>query len=286
MEEIKCIFCKNSDSRVFLEENGYTGRKCSRCGLIYVSPRPKLSDINLIYTHDKANIKAKTHIASSISRFNRLHVSHSLKIIKKYINKGALLEIGCGGGGFLFAAHKCGFEPFGIELNPQQVHSIREYGIQCEDKPLNANSFQKKMFDIVYHCNVLSHFYDPIADFKQVYDHLNDGGFHVFETGNFGDVKEKYFGIIKDTEKFQFPDHLYFFGQDNIKTLLDLTGFKLHKAFRYSRIPEKYVQHGLRKWPLRYPFTFQNLHYFLTYQLGYLLPKEGIPQTVIYVAQK
>ena len=286
MEEIKCIFCKNSDSNVFIEENGYTGRKCSRCGLIYVSPRPKQSEIKLIYTHDKANIKAKTHIAARSSRFNRLHEKHALKIIKKYIEKGALLEIGCGGGSFLFASQKCGFQPFGIELNPQQVQYVRENGISCEGEPLNVNSFQKKMFDIIYHCNVISHFYDPIADFKQIYDHLNDGGFLVFETGNFGDVKENYFGIIKETEKFQFPDHLYFFGQNNIKTLLDLTGFKFIKAHGYSRIPEKYVQYGLKKWRFRHPFTFQNLHYFLTYKLGYLFPKKGMPQTVIYIAKK
>ncbi len=50
MEDISCIFCKTSQKdRIVIEENGFMGKKCSRCGLIYISPRPTLLEIDRLY---------------------------------------------------------------------------------------------------------------------------------------------------------------------------------------------------------------------------------------------
>ncbi len=44
MEYIQSIFCHRSSDQIVIEENGYKGRKCSQCGLIFISPRPTFSD--------------------------------------------------------------------------------------------------------------------------------------------------------------------------------------------------------------------------------------------------
>jgi Zn ribbon nucleic-acid-binding protein len=56
METISCILCRVDDSFPIIQENGYTGRKCRRCGLIYISPRPSREDIKDLYAHDQAVI--------------------------------------------------------------------------------------------------------------------------------------------------------------------------------------------------------------------------------------
>lgn len=44
MEFIECIFCKRYSDRVVITENGYTGRKCPICNLVYISHRPSFSE--------------------------------------------------------------------------------------------------------------------------------------------------------------------------------------------------------------------------------------------------
>ena len=54
-------------------------------------------------------------------------------------------------------------------------------------------------------------------------ERLKDNGFLIFETGNLGDVEEKYFKLFTS---FQLPDHLCFFSDKNLKELLQRTGFE------------------------------------------------------------
>ena len=56
MNEIKCIFCDTKSDRVAIRENGYQGKQCPDCGLIYISPRPSLQEVIDLYGHDEAHI--------------------------------------------------------------------------------------------------------------------------------------------------------------------------------------------------------------------------------------
>ena len=234
MVETKCIFCEKINDNVLIRENGYNGIKCSQCGLIYVSPRPSAEEIVNLYGHDMAHVSAKSHISSRFPK--RLHAKHNLGIIKKFIKKGTMLEIGTGAGFFLNEARKNSFEVYGIELNNALTDFVNtKLGIPCKVSPLETSLFGEKKYDIIYHCDVISHFSDPITEFCKMNSMLNSKGLVVFETGNFGDVEEKYY---KHFKKFQLPDHLFFFSEDNLKQLLTKTGFEFINIYRYSILPQ------------------------------------------------
>lgn len=313
MENIQCIFCNVGSDLIVIEENGYKGRKCPQCGLIYVSPRPTFSQILNLYTDDKVSIYAEAIIPNYYAK--RLHAKHTLKIIRKYEKSGSMLEIGAGAGYFLDEARKEGFEVYGNELNRIQADFINNIlRIPCEDSMLNESSFQGKKFNLIYHCNVLSHFHDPIAEFKKIHDRLSENGILVFETGNLGDVKKKYYKVFT---KFDCPDHLFFFSKESIKKLVELTGFEIIRIYRYSILPDylkkklilsiKYFSKNKEtrkiKGKSNHPETsFQDdkrfglkqllkksnsyLSFTLLYKIGYIVPKKGCPQTVIVVARK
>lgn len=312
MEDIQCIFCNKSSDQIEIEENGYKSRKCPGCGLIYISPRPSFSEIQNLYGQDEAHISAESHISRAFKK--RLYARHNLGIIKKFIKNGSMLEIGAGSGYFLDEARKEGFDVYGIELNSIQADFIRsKLGIPCEDSPLNNSSFDGKKFDIIYHCDVISHFYDPIAEFKKMNEKLNDNGILVFETGNLEDVEKKYYNLFTT---FQYPDHLFFFSEGNLKILLERTGFEFMKIYRYSIVPQLWIIKILLKikYSIKIPekskktgkniiteaqsFTissrFKQLienacHYFfylIRYKVGCIIPKKGRPQTVIVAARK
>jgi SAM-dependent methyltransferase len=147
-----------------------------------------------------------------------------------------LLEIGCGGGHLLKVAQQNGIEPFGVELNPSQASYVKgTLGIQCETLSFTTKTFGDRKFDVIFHCNVTSHFYDPIAEFSAMRDKLTNGGCLVFETGNGADMDQKYYRYIP---AWQYPDHLFFFGESSIRELLKRAGFSIVHVTSWSILPE------------------------------------------------
>jgi len=310
MEEIKCIFCNHDRSRVVIEEGGYRCRKCSSCGLIYVSPRPLFSEIQKLYDSDQAHLPAEARIEGFYGK--RLRAIHHLRIIRNFMSDGSLLEIGPGAGSFLYEARRKGFEVYGIELNHIQASFIRnQLNICCEGSSLNDSSFDGKKFDVIYSEDVLSHFYNPIEELQKICDRLKDSGFFIFETGNLGDVEEKYFKLFPS---FQLPEHLFSFGEENLKELLRRTGFEFVGMHKYSKLLLLLVTKNLRKAIDLFFSHDEKVHlsknrisalnrngvkfsgwartvyhyfsHFTLYKIGYLMPKKGRPQSLIVIARK
>jgi SAM-dependent methyltransferase len=92
--------------------------------------------------------------------------------------------------------------------------------------------------DIVYSCDVLSHFYDPPHEMRDIHAHLAQGGLLVLETGNLGDVDERF---LSRFSSFQYPDHLFFFGERALCELLDRAGFRILSVSRYNILPNLWV---------------------------------------------
>lgn len=222
MESVACIFCQEANDDVAISENGYDGRKCVKCGLVYISPRPSLSETVRLYSHSHSLLYADSQL--QFGRYKKKEAGETIKIIEKFKHDGSILELGAGGGAFLIAARHRGFTPYAIEINPLEAAWINDdVKVPCESVALNPNTFDGKKFDIVYHRDVLSHLHDPISTFKLINQSLKDKGLVIFETGNIADVKPSYLRLFS---QFLYPDHLYFFGENSIQLLLERTGFE------------------------------------------------------------
>ncbi len=321
MEDINCILCGTMSDRVLIEQNGYKGKICPNCGLVYISPRPSPEEIAALYEHDSANLSADSHISNAASK--KINAKHHLKIVRRFARGGDLLEIGAGAGYFLDQARRKGYSPFGLELNPIQARFIKdEFNIECEQSSIHASIFSGRKFDIVYHCDVMSHFYDPILEFKRIREVMKRNSLLVFETGYVGDVK-----YHRYAKSFQYPEHLFFFSEGNLKKLLQMTGFRLIKIYRYSLLPELILLRRLRsiaapgrkdgkgpgttsrvsmskrdtKGPSRSKGTtvgvktlpkrilgymYRLFRHVLRYKVGRISAKRGRPQTFIVVASR
>jgi len=244
MEHIRCIFCQRDKGNIIIangsatvddiviRENGFLARKCPSCHLIYVSPRPTQEEVNNLYEDGEADILPEDHIDALFLK--RLYAKNNLAILKPFRKAGSLLEIGAGAGAFLDEARRQGFDVYGIELNKLQADYIKDaLNIPCETESI-ANAFGERQFDVIYHCDVISHFHDPWQEFSAINRKLAHNGYMLFETGN-SDVELKYY---KEIEKFQLPDHLFFFNQRNINDLLEGTGFELRQVVKYCTLPQ------------------------------------------------
>jgi 2-polyprenyl-3-methyl-5-hydroxy-6-metoxy-1,4-benzoquinol methylase len=245
MESVACIFCQKPNHNVAITENGYYGRRCVNCGLIYISPRPSPSETAQLYTEGHAALYADAQL--HFGRFKEKEASETIKIIKKFKSNGTILELGPGGGAFLKTAREFGFTPYAIELNPIEATWIgQDLKIPCESVALNHKSFNGKKFDVVYHRDVLSHLYDPINTFELINQSLKQKGLVIFETGNIADINPRYLRLFS---QFLYPDHLYFFGENSVQLLLERTGFECLKIYRNSIVVSLLLQKAL--WNLK-----------------------------------
>ncbi len=240
-ETIRCIFCQIANEAVFIQENGYYGRKCENCGLVYISPRPSKDDLEDQYASDTrysfgTSPNFDHELIGKLSHSKRIEADHNIKIIQKYVQKGKLLEIGPGAGFFLGQAKNKGFETYGIEINPHRARYVSEsLGIPCETGSIEDSIDKEGVFHVIYHRDAISHFHNPIEVFKNINKRLSNGGLLVFETGNVGDIERKYLSLYSG---FQYPGHLFFFGEDNLKELCVRTGFEVIEISRYSILIE------------------------------------------------
>jgi len=210
-------------------------------------------------------------------------------------------------------SRKAGFEPFGVELNLPQAKFIQEQlNIRVESVSFSGHSFGGMPFDIICHFDVVSHFYDPIYQFKIFNRRLNEGGILFFETGNGGNLSRRW---LKFIGQLQYPQHLFLFSKKNIEQLCHQTGFEIINIYQYSislhlfliklflwmrmgigRFLWKKGAKGVtdefkgisredlwwKSLPLKIAIF---LNFSIKYKIGKFLPRIG-PQTIIYVAKK
>lgn len=285
MQPPVCIFCGPQPAALWAEEAGHRAVKCAGCGLVYVWPRPAPEAVRQIYEHDASATAARVHIAKTRAPHALAHARYTLRQIRPYARGGRLLELGPGGGLLLAEARRAGFEVFGVEPNAVLAAHIREaLGVDCQSEPLRPDSFGGVDFEVIYHCNVLSHFHDPVATMAGLAERLTPGGVLVFETGNYADVAPEYMELIRATERFQLPEHLYFFGRRSLERLLDAAGLELLTLVACSRVLEKRLPPIATRWRVRK--LHDRLRHTWKYTLGSWLPLEGRPQAWIVMTRR
>lgn len=323
MEKVSCLFCGFEPETVFWEENGYKGRKCPNCNLIFISPRPEQFRMKRLYEDDQMDGESFLHHIqyNEIKRLNAEVILDKISAIKP---DGDLLEIGAGGGHFLKQARERGYYPCAVEINKRLADFLEsKYKIDTQCCKIESEDiFPGKKFDIIYHKDVLSHIYEPVKAFSNLNSKLKEGGIMVFETGNLGDVSKNWLNFLG---KLSYPEHVYLYSFDNIKRLLDKTGFKVIKYYRnnmlfpilYNRfIPYlKKIMHITpppdlntpieenrsnnnspkveldlnslirRKYPNRIKLIEPYLFHFLEYRISEYLSYPGIPSKLIFITR-
>jgi SAM-dependent methyltransferase len=178
-------------------------RRCSRCGLVWLSPRPHREEIPKLYeryyTHSPP--AAGDGASKSLTRATR---DAALRRVCGYdagrgpgrlrrllaegrgrlgpirdaatgsvmwlgaSRRGRLLDVGCGNGLFLAQMRDLGWEVEGVEPNPVAAHAARSrYRLDITSAPLEEVSLPANTFDAVTASHVIEHVYDPIGFLMQ-----------------------------------------------------------------------------------------------------------------------
>jgi SAM-dependent methyltransferase len=217
-----CVVCGATDGRVICRRAAFDGVLCA-CGAVFLSP-PVSPDAACDPTVDLHP-----------DGFYRLPADAKVRWLSQSYPRGRLLEVGCGGGHFLAAAKAHGYEVAAIEPHAERAsHVAARLGVDVECALIEESRAPAGSFDVVYHCDLLSHFPDPERALLRMRDLLRVGGALFFEVGAWGHIAPYWYQKLSEDE---FPKHRWLYSEEALDRLLGRCGLRVVRRKRFSLGP-------------------------------------------------
>jgi 2-polyprenyl-3-methyl-5-hydroxy-6-metoxy-1,4-benzoquinol methylase len=230
-EVVHCETCgetfakKYRDVRAHYSDGFFTVMRCSRCDLLYISPRLTSEYREFCYREEKHLVEWFLRSEAS----TRLLADQVLNMFAQFDCQGGdLLEIGCGIGTFLSVAGQRGFQVTGVELNKHtaqyaaKTHRIFQGDFQKID-------FRQEIFDVVVMEQTLEHMGNPLQVLQKAYGLLRKGGLIYVGVPRIDwmILASDYFLNRKGEagELWSPEDHLYYYSSRALNKLFTTAGF-------------------------------------------------------------
>lgn len=194
--------------------------RCRRCGLEYVSPRPRSGEIVQAYSQG-----ADPAYVSQMAAREQTFAAAVVRIESLRPGRGRLLDVGTAAGGFLAAARARGWDVEGCEPNRWMAEwGSRHYGLNIRPGDLFDQDFSPASFDVVTLWDVIEHTPDPSRVIARVAELIRPGGLLVV---NYPDRGSWIARILGRKWPFLSSVHLFYFTRRTIAQLLEKHGFEV-----------------------------------------------------------
>lgn len=181
---------------------------CKNCGLVQQKNLPTDDELRIYYSHNYRQDYKKTY-SPKIKYVRRAGIAakNRISFLKQTINSNnkQLLDIGAGGGEFVYLASINGFRAMGVEPNEgYSEYAKKEYS--AEIKTMMLDDIQSASADIVTLFHVFEHMANPKAVMFKIYNVLNDDGHLFIEVPNI---------LQKDASphNIYFKAHLFYYSK-------------------------------------------------------------------------
>ena len=196
--------------------------KCRTCGLVRADPVLPPDELKVLYQHSSFAYQAEIdHLKHTYG-----HYLHRLERLG--VNKGSLLEVGCGNGFFLEEALSQGYAAVkGVEPSQDAILQANPGIKQHINAGLMENGiFEPESFDVICLFQVLDHLPDPLAVLAECHRLLKKQGFLLALNHNINAISAILFG---ERSPIIDVEHTYLFSPSTMQQLSEKAGFKVRQ---------------------------------------------------------
>ena len=182
---------------------------CLVCGLVQQSELPSDEELRIYYSHNYRRDYKKTYHPklkyvrrAGITAVNRISF---LKAHAKFHDGMKLIDIGAGGGEFVYIARRSGLDASGIEPNEgYSEFAVREYGVDIQTAGIDR--IEEESADIISLFHVFEHLAHPLDAMEKIANGLKNEGLLFIEVPNI---------LQKDASphNIYFKAHLFYYSR-------------------------------------------------------------------------
>jgi 2-polyprenyl-3-methyl-5-hydroxy-6-metoxy-1,4-benzoquinol methylase len=233
MKNTKCYLCGNDilherPGRV-RDDKSLKIYECVACGLVFLSSFAHIDDS--FYQNSSMHmkpVKLKAWREETYDDDRRRY-----ETFKSLFKNKAVLDFGCGNGGFLLKAKDTASAVAGIELEKCWDKEFKREGLKIFRRIEDLH----RTFDTITLFHVLEHIPDPVSIIVKLLDVLNKKGVILIEVPNANDAL---LSIYKNRAFAQFTYwscHLFLYIKNTLKILAKKSGTKINYIRQIQRYP-------------------------------------------------
>jgi len=265
MRVISCEVCGSDRYQVLFKGRdrifGFPGLfpivQCEGCGLLFLNPQPEKEVLKKYYPsayHGSTSSRYREYSrlrklvlrayfgydacvdSSRIWRLFRRVILVPFKVRYRhsipFVQKGRLLDIGCGNGTELYKLKSMGWETYGVEMDEEAAARARAKGLDVFTGDLFERNFPDHFFHVVRMSFVLEHLPNPRETLKEIKRILLPQGRIYISIQNTRSLSYWLFG--ERWHSLDVPRHLFSFNPRTIGKLLTSLDLKIRAIWFQS----------------------------------------------------
>jgi 2-polyprenyl-3-methyl-5-hydroxy-6-metoxy-1,4-benzoquinol methylase len=232
----ECPWCGSKKSFKWCEDKEpFLTVQCNNCNIVYVKRRLNQKGREEFYK----NYNTEIHQQAAEKKLREEMYQLENKFITEFIDKGNVLDVGCGGAFFLDTFDSTNFNKYGVEYgdNGFDIASKKYPGKMYQGEFPSLDNIENNYFDLIIFRGVLEHVVNPKDYLTKASNALKDGGWlFISATPNLNSLCAD---LFRENFNQHFPDeHIIHFGDHHFKNYLKDIDFQfISERIFYTETP-------------------------------------------------
>jgi 2-polyprenyl-3-methyl-5-hydroxy-6-metoxy-1,4-benzoquinol methylase len=213
-----CPVCGHDEPEPYLQKRELRLVRCRECGMIYANPVPAEYASGEYY--DQAGTEYYLSPAKLQSDYSAVRFARELRLFRKHCPGGAVLDVGCSSGAFLFQLKQrflgC-YDVLGTDVSGPPLDYAESQEVQVVRGNFLEQSFGQRRFDAVTFWAVLEHLLEPQAFLAKASSVLKPGGLCFMLVPNMRSLAVRLLGA---RYRYIYPQHLNYFTPATLRRLV------------------------------------------------------------------
>lgn len=229
--ERRCPVCRAAETAPQWQKRELRIVRCRACEMVFVNPAPAGMASGAFYDTEAADYYLSP--AKLESDYADVRYERELRLFREYCPRGAVLDVGCGSGAFLFQLQKRwpgDYYRLGTDVSGAPLDYAESRGV-----PVVRGNFLEldpggPKFDAVTFWAVVEHLDEPGPFLAKARSLLKPGGHGFVLVPNLGSLAVRWLG---PRYRYVYPQHLNYFSTRTLMRLGQAAGFTVI-ATRYT----------------------------------------------------
>ena len=204
-----CPLCETDDADGFLQKGDLRLVRCRPCSMVYANPvEPELASGRF---YDRIGVPYYLSPDKLEGDYAPVRFERELRLFRGYCRGGAVLDVGCSTGAFLFqldSRYPGAYTVAGTDVSGAALDYAERRGIEVIRQPFLDFDFEARQFEAVTFWAVMEHLAQPKKFLSKAATILKPGGHCFILVPNFRSLAVRLAG-----KKYRYimPDHLNYF---------------------------------------------------------------------------